>query len=44
MKRRLPDPLDPDEAWATPDTFQQCGNPGCCCNEKAEPTDKADIE
>lgn len=46
MKRRTPDPLDPDQtgAWATPNTFQQCANPGCCCNAQAANTDKADIE
>jgi len=41
---RTPDPLDPDEAWATPDTFTQCANPGCSCQPQAEPVDKADIE
>ena len=44
MKRRLPDPLDPDEAWATPDTFQQCGNPNCGCQPETQPLEQGDIE
>jgi len=47
MKRRLPDPLDPDQtgAGAQPDTFQQCANPGCSCKPNAaEPLPREDIE
>lgn len=43
MKRRK-DPLDPDEAWATPDAFQQCGNPGCGCQPETQPLEQGDIE
>ena len=39
-----PDPLDPDEAWVTPDTFTQCGNPGCDCQPNTTPIEQGDIE
>lgn len=41
---RTPDPLDPDEAWATPDTFAQCANPGCDCQPTTDPLPREDIE
>lgn len=41
---RTPDPLDPDEAWVTPETFQQCANPGCDCQPVTEPLEQGDIE
>lgn len=46
MKRRTPDPLDPDQtgAWATLNTFQQCANPGCSCQPNTEPLPREDIE
>lgn len=41
---RLPDPLDPDEEWATPDTFAQCANPQCQCQPTTDPLPREDIE